>query len=296
MAGSTTQKAEESGVRATITRVVQGERTRNTVKYGVHYAARARGKVLEATNRVPTVANIYAGSCPKSGSQWAKALFDHPIVRKHTGLFTLPQLGYWLHEPRAFPAGTFVPGLYVSYDYYRQMPKPPSHRMVYVFRDPRDIVVSAYGSVETHRTVLDAREIRSALDGKSMDDAMLWLIGNGEGHLRDMATWVGVEEKDESVKTWRLEDISADYPKAVSGMLAHCGVNLAATELDTVVAETSREALQRKDLAEREEGGESHYRVNRRSYRDVFKAAHYEALEKVVPGLIEKLGYPPSEY
>jgi hypothetical protein len=186
--------------------------------------------------------------------------------------------------------------MYISYQQYTAMPKPFGHRMIYVFRDPRDIVVSAYGSVETHRTVLDAREIRSALDGKSTDEAMLWLIGNGEGHLRDMATWVGVEERDDSVKTWRLEDIQADYPSAVAGMLAHCNVELSASELETVLAETSRDALQRKDLSERNAGAESHYRVNRRTYRDAFKPEHYEALEKVVPGLIDKLGYPPSEY
>jgi hypothetical protein len=49
-------------------------------------------------------------------------------------------------------------------------------------------------------------------------------------------------------------------------------------------------------VAERDSGSESYYRVRRDSYRDAFKPEHYEALEKVVPGLIEKLGYPPSEY
>jgi hypothetical protein len=288
--------ATESALRDAITKAVQWEPARNSVKYGVHAVARARGKGLEARGKVPEIANIYTGSCPKSGSQWAKALFDHPVVRQHTGLLTLPQLGYWLKPLKAFPAGTFVPGMYISYQQYEAMPKPFGHRMIYVFRDPRDIVVSAYGSVETHRTVLDAREIRSALEGKSMDDAMLWLIGNGEGHLRDMATWVGAEDRDQSVRTWRLEDIQADYEAAVSSMLAHCNVRLSSPEFETVLAQTSREALQRKDLAERDSGSESHYRVNRRSYRDVFKPEHYEALERVVPGLIEKLGYPPSVF
>ncbi len=286
----------DSGVRDAVTKVVQWEPARNSIKYGVHVMARARGKGLEARGKVPEVANIYTGSCPESGSQWAKALFDHPIVCHHTGLLTLPQLAYWRKPLKAFPAGTFVPGMCVSYEQYEAMPKPFGHRMVYVFRDPRDIVVSACGSVETHRTVLDAREIRAELDGESMDEAMLWLIGNGEGHLRDMATWVGAEERDPSVKTWRLEDIQADYAAAVTSMLEHCNVRLSTTEFETVLAQTSREALQRKDLDERAAGSESHYRVNRRSYRDVFKPEHYEALEKVVPGLIEQLGYPASPY
>jgi len=293
------QVTDEAGrVRATVTRVVQWEPARNAVKYGAHFAARGRAQVLQARGKMPAVANIFAGSCPKSGSQWAKAVFDHPVVRSHTGLFTLPQLDYWQRPLHGFPGGTFVPGLYISYEQYRAMPKPLPHRMVYVFRDPRDIVVSAYFSSFTHRTVraLDAPKIRSALDGLSIDEAMHWLLRYGEGHLRDMETWVGVEKTDESVATWRLEDIAADPTGAVSGMLEHCGVHLSQSEMDTVLAETSREALQRRDLEDRKPGSESHYRVHRQGFRELFKQEHYAAVEKVVPGLIEKLGYPPSEY
>jgi hypothetical protein len=74
-------------------------------------------------------------------------------------------------------------------------------------------------------------------------------------------------------------------------------VELSQFELDRVLTETSREALQKRDLAERADpSSESHYRVRRQSYQELFKPEHYLALEEVVPGLIEKLGYPPSEY
>ena len=111
-----------------------------------------------------------------------------------------------------------------------------------------------------------------------------------------MASWVGVDEVDDTVAIWRLEDISADPAGAVTGMLAHCGIRLSQSELDTVLAETSREALQKQDLAERTSGSESHYRVNRQGYRELFKAEHYKAIEAVLPGFIERMGYPPSEY
>ena len=288
---------KEGTIRTQVTRAVQWQPARNSLKYVAHLAARGRAEVLRARGTMPEVANIFTGSCPKSGSQWAKALFDHPVVRSHTGLFTLPQLAYWEHPLRGFPGGTFVPGLYISYDQYQAMPKPLPHRMVYVFRDPRDIVVSAYGSTFTHRRLRNAQEIEAALDGKSLDDQLLWLLKNGEGHLRDMATWVGVEEKDPSVATWRLEDIAADHAAAVKGMLDHCEVELSQSELDRVLTETSREALQKRDLAERADpSSESHYRVRRQSYQELFKPEHYIALEQVVPGLIAKLGYPPSEY
>jgi hypothetical protein len=288
---------KEGYVRTQVTRAVQWQPARNSLKYGAHLAARARAQVLRARGTMPDIANIFTGSCPKSGSQWAKALFDHPVVRSHTGLFTLPQFAYWERSPRAFPAGTFVPGLYISYQQYQAVPKPLPHRMIYVFRDPRDIVVSAYGSTFTHRRLANADEIEAALAGKSIDDQLLWLLKNGEGHLRDMATWVGVAEKDPSVASWRLEDIGADHVGAVKGMLDHCKVELSPSEMDRVVTETSRESLQKKDLAERRDpGSESHYRVRRQSYQELFKPEHYQALEEMVPGLIEKLGYPPSQY
>ncbi|HEY1653202.1 MAG TPA: sulfotransferase domain-containing protein [Acidimicrobiales bacterium] len=283
-------------MRVWVTEAVQWGPARNSIKYGVHVAALGRARVLRARGTMPEVANIFTGSCPRSGSQWAKALFDHPIVRAHTGLFTLPQLGYADGRLPGFPGGTFVPGLYISYDRYRAMRKPFPHRMVYVFRDPREILVSAYGAVSTHRRLSNANQIERALDGKSVDDQLLWLLKNGEGHLRDMATWVGAAEEDETVASWRLEDIAADPASAVAGMLDHCGVHLSPSEMETLLAETSRAALQRRDLAAREPGSESHYRVHQQGYEDLLKPEHYAAIEKVVPGFIEKMGYPPLVY
>jgi hypothetical protein len=283
-------------LRNQVTRIVQWQPARNSIKYVTHFAARGRAQVLKARGTMPAVANIYTGSCPKSGSQWAKALFDHPVIRAHTGLFTLPQLDYWDRPLHGFPGGTFVPGMYISYDQYRSMPKPLPHRMVYVFRDPRDIVVSAYGSVSTHRALSNAKDIQSAMEGKTLDEQLLWLTWNGADHLRDMATWVGVDQDDDTVATWRLEDIAADNAAAVASMLAHCDVELSASEMDQVLSETSREALQKRDLAERGGGTASHYRVERKGYRELFKPEHYAAIEEIVPGLIEQLGYAPSEY
>lgn len=280
-------------IRDRLTAVVQWQPARNSLKYGAHFGARVRGKVLTARGTMPTVNNIYAGSCPKSGSQWAKALLHHPIVRAHTGLFTLPQLAYYQQEPKAFPVGTFVPGMYVSYDYYRQIPHTGERRMIYIFRDPRDIVVSAWFSgTETHREIFNVAAQRQMLLNISMDEGMTYIIKNGETHLRNMATWVDLD--DESVMTIRLEDIGADHPNAVRRILAHCGVELSEDEMATVVFETSREEMQRRDLENRPEGVESHYRVRRQGFRELLKPEHYAAIDALLPGFIEKMNYPPA--
>ncbi|MDX6278022.1 MAG: hypothetical protein QOJ72_2150 [Nocardioidaceae bacterium] len=278
-------------LREMLTTSVNWAPARTTVKRGAHVVARARGRYLAARHDLPEVANIYAASCPKAGSQWTKAMFDHPVIRSHTGLFTLPQFDYYQRRLRAFPAGTFVPGLYLSYPAYASIPKRHPYRTIYIFRDPRDIVVSGYfASFGAHPDMLGLAERRKIMEAMSVEEGLLFSLRESAHHFRDMATWVDVA--DEHVATWRLEDISADPEGTVPKILAHCGVHLSDAELEQVLQETSREALQRQDIARRAPGADSHYRVTRQSFRDLFGPEHYEALEAVVPGLVDKLGYP----
>jgi hypothetical protein len=277
--------------RDALTASVEWPPARNTIKHGAHVAARGRGRYLAARDALPRVTNIYSASCPKAGSQSTKALFDHPIVRAHTGLFTLPQFDYYQRPLKRFPAATFVPGLYLSYQAYASIPKPSSYRTVYMFRDPRDIVVSGYfASFGAHPDMLGLAERREVLKSMSVEEGLLYSLEQSAHHFRDMATWVDV--KDENVGIWRLEDVGADPAGTVPQILAHCGVNLDDAELEQVLSETSREQLQQQDLARRAPGADSHYRVKRQSFRDLFGPEHYAAVEELVPGLVARLGYP----
>ena len=274
------------------TRVVQWDPARNSIKRAAHLYARARGGALALGGRSPVVSNIYAASSPKAGSQWMKALFDHPVVRGHSRLFTLPQLDYQATLGRPFPAATFVPGIYLSYEEYLQIPATRPRRTIYMFRDPRDLVVSGYHSaVKTHRKVhlREVEEVRDRIRAMSFDDGLLYLIEDGAPRLREIETWVDVEDPD--VAKFRLEDVSAEPRVVVARILRHCGISLSAEELDAVLMDVSRDALQAKDLAHRSDG-ESHYRVRRESFREVLKPEHLEAIETIVPGLVSRLGYP----
>lgn len=280
------------GPREWATRVVQWNRARNTIKYGVHGYAAARGKWLEARGAVPPIGNIFAASSPKAGSQWMKALFDHPVIREHTGLFTLPQLDYQATPDKVFPAGTFVPGIYCSYDEYLRMPKTRPRRVVYMLRDPRDLVVSGYYSaVKTHRKLNDPEleAYRDKLRAMTFDEALVDLIEAAAPRLHEAASWADADDPD--VKKFRLEEVSDDPRVQVDAMLRHCEIDLSPAELETVLMDVSREALQAKDLATRGDG-ESHYRVERKTFRDVFKPEHYDAMDRIAPGLATKMGYP----
>lgn len=287
-----TSSPVSGGPREWATRFVQWNRPRNAIKYGVHGYAAARGRWLEARGKVPEIGNIFAASSPKAGSQWMKALFSHPVVREHSGLFTLPQLDYQANLDKVFPAATFVPGVYCSYDEYLRMPRTRPRRVVYMLRDPRDLLVSGYYSaVKTHRKLNDAalEAYRDKLRAMPFDEALVDLIEANGQRLSETGSWVDADDPD--VKKFRLEEVSEDPRVQVDAMLRHCGIDLSPDELETVLMDVSREALQARDLAARGDG-ESHYRVDRKTFRDVFKPEHYEAMDRIAPGLAEKMGYP----
>lgn len=272
---------------------------RNTAKRGVYAAARARGNWMKRSGKLPPVANVFAAMSPKAGSQWAKALFDHELVRTRSGLFTLPQLDFEFGaETHAFPPATFVPGVYASYPDYRAIPKPYPYRTIYIFRDPRDLVVSGYYSaIKTHRPANYRKapgleSMRIAMRTMSRDLALRYSVELLTERLCEMATWVDVEE--ENVALFRLEDIEDNPEKEVGRALAHCGVHLSDQELARVIADTSRTSLQQQDLARRPAGSESHYRVNREKHWELLNDEHLRAIDEIVPGFIEKLGYPPG--
>ncbi|HEX2896093.1 MAG TPA: sulfotransferase domain-containing protein [Marmoricola sp.] len=286
-----TDASPDARFRDWATRVVQWDPARNALKRGAHRYAAARGRLLELRDAVPEIGNIYAASSPKAGSQWMKALFDHPVVRAHTGLFTLPQLDYQL-ERRTFPPGTFVPGVYTSYPEFQALRAPRPHRVVYMFRDPRDLIVSGYyAAVETHRPthLAEVERFRREIRALPLDAGLLALIRAAAPRLYEIESWIGV--RDEAVATFRLEDIEADPERWVVRMLDHCGVRLSADELARLLGDVSRSALQERDLAQREAGAESHYRVDQKGFRELFGPEHHQALDEVAPGLVERLGY-----
>lgn len=278
-----------NGIRQWSTEHVRWQPGRNGLKYAVHGYARVRLAQLVHRHEL---ANIFAISPPKAGSQWLKALLHHSVVRRQTGLLTLPQLDYQQKPPRhGFPVGTFVPGVYLSRLEFNALHKRGPYRAVHLIRDPRDIVVSGYWSaVETHPPthVAQVEQTRRHLHSLSLEEGLAVCIRAAAPVFRDMASWVG--DDDPHIATFRLEDIADDYAGNVRKLLAHCNVVLDDADTRRILQQTSRAALQRRDLDVRGDG-RSHYRVQQTSHRDLFSADHYRLFNHVAPGLVEALGY-----
>ncbi|BBH17132.1 hypothetical protein Back2_14190 [Nocardioides baekrokdamisoli] len=279
------------GLRSLASSTVQWQPARNAIKVGVRGYAHALGTVRTVTGTLPAVVNLYTASSPKGGSQFMKELFSHPIVEAHTSLFTLPQRLYQEHLDRPVPAGTYVPGVHMSWDEFLTWPKRGTWRVIYMHRDPRELFVSGYFSaVGVHRPMPHVEEFRAHLRTLPQAEGLLESIRFGAHRVAEMGTWVDVQHPD--VLQVRLEDVEADPETWLPKMLEHAGVSLSSQEMAAVMADVSRESMQARDLALRPAGSESHYRVNRLSYRDLFGPEHFAACEAASSGLAQRLGYP----
>ncbi len=272
-------------------RLIQWEPLRSRARHAGHVAIGVRGKVLERSDRLPPLRNIYAATTQKAGSQWTKAIFAHEIIRSTTRLAVLPQLEYADGLlPRQFPAACFVPGLYLSYASYCEFTKPGAYRTFYISRDPRDIVVSAYYSgLESHRLMGSIMSIRKRLQGMSLHEGLMFTIQYQAPSLMNMGTWLEVNEPE--VAFFRIEDLMAEPAVGLRRLLAHCEIELPPDGFERLLRETSREALREKDLRRRSPGQESHYRKTPSSHSGVLRHEHYEELRRLTGDLTERLGY-----
>jgi len=249
-----------------------------------------RGLVTERFGRRRPLRNIYGVSMQKAGSQWAKALFEHELVMRATGLATYPQAVFDGRGLRnRFPAHCFC-HLYLSYPQYAELHRPAPYRTFYIARDPRDIVVSWYFSTrDTHRVFGGIANLRQKLLSLPLSEGLLFSIEELAPLLNGMKTWVGVP--DPEVAFFRLEEIR-DRPEAEVGrLLSHCQVRLSPEALARVLRETSRDALRGRDLERRGAGEESHYRREPSAHERYFEAVHHEAFRELMGDLVECLGY-----
>ena len=240
------------------------------------------------------VRNVYHASVQRAGSQWIKAIFADAVVRKASGLRPFPQFRYeWNEFRRSFPAKTFVPGLYMSYDLYREIKKAGVYKTFYVLRDPRDVVVSwchamksshpLMGQVETHRSRLANRtggaEYSYCIDALQLRFAQQrsWLIGSRE---------------DDDVIMVKYEDLVADPVGVWAKIFHHCQIELDESELRALIERYSFGRMKSRDVEHRADASASHYRSGTANqWKDAFTEGNVRHFREVSGNLIEELGY-----
>jgi hypothetical protein len=245
-------------------------------------------KLLPKSNNIE---NIYHACIQKTGSQWVKQVFSDPDIAKKTGLRTHPQFRYEVGEfKRSFPRYTFVPGLYISHSLYKEIKKPESYRTVYVIRDPRDVVVSWYYSMKhTHTEMGNVKEHRKKINSLDENDGVEYCIRHLQLKFSFVREWWNNRE-DPRVYIARFEDMTEDPVAEWMDIFDHCGVSIGKDDLENVLSRYTKEKMRERDL-ERREGGRSHYRKDKKGWRDIFREYHADVFCSVNGNIVELLGY-----
>jgi Sulfotransferase domain len=192
--------------------------------------------------------NIYHCTVHKAGSQWVAGLLSDETIRHKTGMkiFTYQKLLPGGFDPRQitdrhfylpFPENRIITPLYISYDCYKSIIKPQSYKSLYIYRDPRDILVSYYHSVKkSHPLMGDIESIRQQLQGMNQEEGLIRCIKilNDQGLWQSMHSWTLAN--DEKLLLIKYENlIGENYLRQFEEMLHHLEITLSQSSLTRLV-------------------------------------------------------------
>jgi hypothetical protein len=217
--------------------------------------------------------NVYHCCVYRTGSQWLRRMLSDSLVYYRSGLRTYTyqdmrrgrvderRLTERTFE-RPFPAHRIVTPLYFSFENFRDLPKPSTHRAFFVYRDPRDVVVSGYFLRRNTDTLGNTSEDRNFLQAASLEDGLIYTIDRDErlGLFNAFRSWSDATSEDPNVTLIRYEDLTGDRGfRSIQDLMAFCDVAIGPQELRELLDRHSFDRLsggRRKGEADRS----SHYR------------------------------------
>ncbi len=251
--------------------------------------------------------NIYHCTVPKAASRWLRSILLDPRTYQYSGLEGIdfyqkiynPRYGIEtrpVHErvyTDEIPEGYIVTPLYMGYEGYRALQKPPQHRAFFIMRDPRDLVVSWYFSSRySHAVIGILVDVRPKLESMSVSDGLLYSIDFcAERIFPAMASWVEEAVNDRSVLVLKFEDLTQPNNfHTMKNLFQHCDINIPTDVIQALLADYSFEKM-----AGRQRGKEnikSHYRKGvAGDWKNYFSDKHLSYYESVVGDLNSVLGY-----
>jgi Sulfotransferase domain len=233
--------------------------------------------------------NVYHCCIGRTASQWLRRLLSDPVVyhRSRLRTFTYQERlpGRIDTRPltertfeRPFPKRRIVTPLYFSFENFRDLPKPERYRAFFVFRNPRDIVVSGYFLRRNTDTLGNTPEDREFLRTASLEDGLVYIIDRAErrGVFEAFRSWSDAPSEDPNVKLIRYEHLTGDDRfETIRDLTAFCDIGIHPSELGRLMDKWSFRRLT---------GG------RRRGQAD--ESSHYRS---GVPGDWERYFTPPVE-
>jgi hypothetical protein len=163
--------------------------------------------------------------------------------------------------PDQFPLNTIVTPLYIDYPSYSSIKKPEEFRSFFIYRDPRDIIVSWYFSVkDTHPLMGKIPEHRKKLQSYSLEEGLLYSLNylNEFGVFEAFRSWFQASESIPEILFFPFEEL-IDKKKQnhiFNRLFTHCTIEFSQNDIHKIINKYSFDRLKKK----KRRGGFSHFR------------------------------------
>ena len=251
------------------------------------------------------ITNVYHCSVYRTGSQWLRSILSDMRVCRYSGLL------HEMHFQRIFGTAQFpdrtvnyedfpfkkpfarrrIVSIYASYENYTLIPKPEHFRTFFIFRDPRDIVVSHYFA-----SLRDARHFNSP-DYRILadpDGGISFMIDKLKemGLFSSLRSWASIPKGKPHVLLLQFEELCGTRKfESFKELFGHCDIAMPENVLKTLLKEHSFEALSggRKPGQEDEN---SHYRKGViGDWKNHFMDKHIDKFKAVTGDLVTFTNY-----
>lgn len=210
--------------------------------------------------------DVFLVSFPKSGNTWTRFLLGNLMSPDEPATFSN------IHRLVPDPIGTATKE-------FRRMPRPrviKSHecfdprypRVIYIVRDPRDVVISQFHYHRKVRLIPDELPIETFvaqfLNGET------WPCGSWGQHV---LTWVGTSQGDPRFLLLRYEDMVSNTERELRKIVAFIGLRTTAEQIAQAVERSTANQMRKLEAAQGEDCDRMMGRTSRKDMMFVRAAA-----------------------
>ncbi len=219
------------------------------IRYLFHGVRRVLGLATPGRSLQILPDDIFLVSFPKSGNTWTRFLLgnlifpDRPVTFANIHILIPCPISTSIRDFRRTPR----PRIIKSHECFN----PRFPRVIYIVRDPRDVVVSQYHFNRKMRYIADDLPIEAFLGpfmaGQTNDGCREFPPGSWG---QNVVTWLATSEGGPRFLMLRYEDMVADTARELRKIVAFLELNTTAEQIDRAVEQSSVGRMQKLEQAQ----------------------------------------------